>query len=182
MNGQVILLNGVSSGGKTTLAKAIQKYSEDIWLHVAMDTFITMLPDGRETGCEWFPVKRVKREGVTLPCISNGSSGEALLAQMRRMVCQFSDVGFNVVVDEVAEIQAITDYCLGAEGACILVKVDAPLEELERRELRRGDRLIGLAREQSARLHTGIEYDLEVDTHAETPDAAARRVLAAVAR
>ena len=48
MSRHVILLNGVSSAGKTTLAKAIQKCAGDIWLHVAMDSFVAMLPDGRE--------------------------------------------------------------------------------------------------------------------------------------
>ena len=64
MHGQVIVLNGVSSSGKTTLAKAIQKYGEDIWLHVAMDNFVAMLPDGREFDRDWFPVTEVQIDGV----------------------------------------------------------------------------------------------------------------------
>lgn len=180
MNGQVIILNGVSSSGKTTLAKAIQKYGQDIWLHVAMDTFMAMLPDGKEFEREWFPMTEVERDGEKLPQIGNGPSGENLLTQMRQLVERMAEVGFNVIVDEVADGLAIADYRRRLGTSCLVVKVDAPLSELERRERERGDRLIGLAREQSPRIHAGIEYDLEVDTHSETPDALARRVLESI--
>lgn len=177
MASQVIILNGVSSAGKTTLAKAIQKYAGDIWMHVAMDSFMGMLPDGREFDREWFPVTEVTHEGQTLPRISNGPSGDALLSQMRQLVERMAEAGFNVIVDEVADQIAIKDYRRRLGSACLVVKVDAPLSELERRERERGDRLIGLAREQSERIHQGIDYDLAVDTLAQTPDALARNVL-----
>jgi chloramphenicol 3-O phosphotransferase len=180
MNGQVIILNGVSSSGKTTLAKAIQKYGEDIWLHVAMDNFVAMLPDGSEFDRDWFPVTEVERDGVTLPHIGNGPGGHNLLSQMRRLVKSLEQAGFNVLVDDVADAAVIADYRRRLGASCFVIKVDAPLSELERRERERGDRLIGLAREQSSRVHEGIEYDFEVDTHAETPDALARQVLSAV--
>lgn len=181
MHGEVIILNGPSSAGKTTLARAIQKYSNDIWLHVAMDSFIAMLPDGSEFDREWFPVTEVAIEGGTLPRISNGPRGDALLARMRDLVERLSESGFNTVVDEVADAATIADYRRRLGPILFVVKVDAPMPELERRERERGDRLIGLAREQSERIHEGITYDLEVDTHADTPDALARRVLSAVA-
>ncbi len=180
MNGQIVILNGVISSGKTTLAKAIQKYGEDIWPHVAMDNFVAMLPDGKEFDREWFPVTQVERDGTTLPYIGNGPGGESLLSQMRQLVESLGQAGFNVLVDDVAEAAVIADFRRRLGASCFVVKVDAPLTELERRERERGDRLIGLAREQSSRLHDGIQYDLEVDTHAETPDALARRVLSAV--
>ena len=179
MNGQVIVLNGASSAGKTTLAKAIQKYAGDIWLHVAMDSFVAMLPDGREFDRDWFPLDEITRDGHTLPRIANGPRGDALLARMRELVERLAESGFNAVVDEVADAPVIADYRRRLGPACLIVKVDAPLSELERRERERADRLIGLAREQSARVHTGIVYDLEVDTGKDTPDALARRVLAA---
>lgn len=179
MHGQVIVLNGVSSSGKTTLAKAIQKYGEDIWLHVAMDNFVAMLPDGREFDRDWFPVTEVQIDGETYPQIGNGPRGDALLVRMRELVGRLAESGFNVAVDEVADAPAIADYRQRLGSACFVVKVDAPLSELERRERERGDRLIGLAREQSARIHEGITYDLEVDTHTDTPDSLARKVLGA---
>ena len=46
--------------------------------------------------------------------------------------------------------------------------VTAPLDILEQREKKRGDRKIGSARWQAERVHTGVEYDLMVDTHRES--------------
>ncbi|HEX2941157.1 MAG TPA: hypothetical protein VHO91_08925, partial [Rhodopila sp.] len=40
----VIILNGVGSVGKSTTARALQAITARPFLHVAMDTFIDMLP------------------------------------------------------------------------------------------------------------------------------------------
>jgi len=177
MSRNVIILNGVSSSGKTTLAKAIQRDANNFWLHVAMDSFLAMLPDGRECEREWFPMIEVMRAGDTLPRIGSGPYGEALLTQMRQLVTQLAEAGFGVIVDEVADEAVIADYRRRLGTACLVVKVDAPLSELERRERTRGDRVTGLAREQSARIHQGLTYDLEVNTSADTSDAIACHVL-----
>jgi chloramphenicol 3-O phosphotransferase len=59
-----------------------------------------------------------------------------------------------------------------------VVGVHAPLDVLEARELARGDRAIGLARWQFARVHQGVAYDFEVDTSTATPDACAQAIAA----
>lgn len=176
--GRVIILNGVSSAGKTTLAKAIQRASKPTWLHIAMDGFMAMLPEGREFWEEWYPVLQISHGRDVLPRIAMGPKGGFLLGQMRRTVENMASDGFDIVVDDVADAEAIADYRARLAN-CLVVKVDAPLEELEIREKARGDRLIGLAREQSSHLHDGTAYDLEVDTHAEDTIALASRILQA---
>ena len=49
---------------------------------------------------------------------------------------------------------------------------------LEARERARGDRLIGLARRQFARIHKDMRYDFEVDTSLATPLDCAERIKA----
>jgi chloramphenicol 3-O phosphotransferase len=49
---------------------------------------------------------------------------------------------------------------------------------LEAREKARGDRDLGLARWQHARIRPGAGYDLEIDTSRLTPEAAAARIKA----
>ena len=44
---RVIVLNGISSAGKTSLAREVQKLSTRDWLLVSMDAFIAMIPDGK---------------------------------------------------------------------------------------------------------------------------------------
>ena len=56
-----------------------------------------------------------------------------------------------------------------SEFHLFFVGVLAPLHVLEARERQRGDRMIGLARWQYARVHEGMKYDLEVDTSSANP-------------
>lgn len=41
---RIVFLNGPSSAGKSSIAKAIQKLAPTPWLHIGLDTFIGMLP------------------------------------------------------------------------------------------------------------------------------------------
>ena len=52
MNGKIILLNGPSSAGKTTIARAIQQTIDVPFWHVASDQFVEsrMLPNRRAEG------------------------------------------------------------------------------------------------------------------------------------
>ncbi|MDJ0977365.1 MAG: AAA family ATPase [Erythrobacter sp.] len=178
MTGRVIILNGVSSAGKTTLARQIQKSAEETWLHIAMDAFIATLPEGREFERDWFPIVELVRGAKRLPCITTERSGAALLEEMRHLVARLAKRGFNVVVDEVADRETIEDYRSKLRSVpSLVVKVDAPLDILNRRERDRGDRIIGLAQEQQARLHKDIDYNLEIETHEQAPEALASKVL-----
>ena len=39
MSGRVVLLHGTSSSGKTTVARAVQRLSDEPWVHRGIDTF-----------------------------------------------------------------------------------------------------------------------------------------------
>lgn len=43
---RIVLLNGVGSAGKSSIAKVLQAITTEPFLHVAMDTFLEMLPEG----------------------------------------------------------------------------------------------------------------------------------------
>ena len=62
----------------------------------------------------------------------------------------------------------------------LYVGVFCPVDVLEQREAARGDRKIGLARYQSARVHVNSEYDVEVDTRALSANQAAHKIVAAL--
>ena len=178
----VIILNGISSVGKTTLAKAIQQAAPGDFLHLSMDRFMAMLPDGREFAADWFPAEHGEVDGRPLVAIENGPLGARLLASMRKTVAELADSGFDVVVDEVCMAPEIADYRQRLAGhRAHVVQVSADLAEVERRERERGDRLIGLAREQNGRVHQRIAYDQVVDTGAHPAEECARHILAALA-
>jgi chloramphenicol 3-O phosphotransferase len=43
-SGRIILLNGTSSSGKSSVARALQEVLSEPYLHLGIDTFIAMLP------------------------------------------------------------------------------------------------------------------------------------------
>ena len=45
---KIIFLNGCGSSGKTSIARAIQHESPELWLNFGVDTFIDMIPFGRQ--------------------------------------------------------------------------------------------------------------------------------------
>jgi chloramphenicol 3-O phosphotransferase len=178
MTDRVIILNGVSSSGKTTLARAIQEQAKFSILHVEMDKFISFIPNGDELKPDWFKVTKTGAGNDTLPHIADGPKGEKLLAAMRQFVVEAAQSGLDLVVDEVCHAAQIDQYRADLERCTIcVVKVAASLEELAMRERARGDRLIGLAREQSGHLHVGINYDLEVRTDLDSISAIAEHIL-----
>lgn len=178
---KVIILNGVGSSGKTSIARAIQRQATSTILHVEMDKFISFLPDGHELKPEWFRVEKTEISGRKLPRIQNGERGEKLLSVMRNFVAEAAHAGLDLVVDEVCEAKEIADYRKRLHAYDLsIVRVFAPIDLIEDRELKRGDRLIGLARGQSSYLHRDIVYDHEIDTSLATPESLASRLLAQI--
>lgn len=175
---RVVLLNGVGSVGKGSVARALQGLAARPLLHLQMDAFLEMLPERFWDHPDGMVFERGERDGRPCVAIRCGPVVERLLAGMRGAVAALADAGNDLIVDEVAERPAIEDYRRRLAGHDLtLVKVSAPLAIVEERERQRGDRLIGLARGQAA-LHEGIAYDLELGTGAATPEACARRLAA----
>lgn len=177
---RVVVLTGVSSAGKSSLAALMQARSDSDWLHVSLDQFISMVPNGRETSPEWFVVEDVsERSGHPQISFINGPRGARLMQSMRDFVTAAANRGLDVIVDDVCTRIEVDDYRKQLSGHDLtIVRVDVTLDEVERREKARGDRMIGLARQQFGRIHEGIEYDLTVRNGDGELDACARAILA----
>lgn len=173
-----ILLNGASSSGKTSLARAMQAEAQDLLLHISLDDFIGMLPAGVENADQWFPVTRLGKEPNPLVRIDTGSCGAKLLASMRNLARELADDGFPLVIDDVCTVKEVEEWRQAMDGhPFLVVKVDAPIDILIQRENARGDRTLGIAREQAQRIHEGIDYDLTIDTSARSLEDCARMVI-----
>lgn len=175
----VIILNGTTSAGKTSLARALQDLTSRPLLHVRMDDFLSMQPHQLDNHPDGFVFARV--EGAEPPEVSikTGAYGAKLLSGMRRSVAALADSGLDLVVDDVWLNEGVeqADYVrLLSRHQVFFVGVRAPLGILEQREIARGDRDIGQARWQQGRVHVGANYDLEIDTGEMTPEQAARRI------
>lgn len=180
----VLLLNGVGSVGKGTIARALQDVVTAPFLHVEMDAFLAMMPDSYLDHPDGLTFESLGDGGRPSVAVRTGRAAERLLKGMRHAVAALAAAGNNLIVDEVLLGDAATAYgnavaeyrALLAPYRLYLVGVFAPLDVIEEREARRGDRAVGLARWQFDRVHRGMDYDLEIDTAAKSPKDCARAI------
>lgn len=175
---QIIILNGVGSVGKSSVAKAIQAITSKPFLHVAMDAFLDMLPEAMLSHPDGLMFEASGDNGKPIITVRSGPILERVMRGMRHAIAALADQGNNLIVDEVMigpqkaqeyrELLQCHDF--------YLVGLMAPLDVLEARERARGDREIGLARGQYDLVHRDMVYDLEVDTAAATPAQCARMI------
>lgn len=166
MLGKIILINGASSSGKSTLARALQKKIDEPFWHFSFDHL-------RESGV--LPFDRVRK-------------GDFVWTAMRPAVFQgFHDTlpalagaGNNLIVDHIIETRAWMSSLLDLLGSfdVYFVGIHCPLVELERRERARGNRRIGEARNDFETIHELASYDLELDSTRPAEDNASALITA----
>lgn len=179
MTARIVLLNGVGSAGKSSIAKALQAITAEPFLHVQMDAFLEMLPQALQEAMPGFAFEAGWEDGKPSVAIQAGPIGKRLMQGMRHAIAAMARQGNNLIVDDVMLSEEIAQYRrLLADFEVFSVGVFAPLDVLAARESARGDRLPGLARWQFERVHAGMRYDLEVDTSRLTPAECARRIQA----
>jgi chloramphenicol 3-O phosphotransferase len=170
MAARIVILNGVGSAGKGSIAKALQAIATDPFLHVEMDAFLNMLPQASFGHADGVIFETVEEDGKPLVVIRTGPVARRALCGMRHAVAAMAAQGNNLIIDEVMLNGETAEYtALLSAFELFLVGVFAPLDLLEARERERGDRTIGLARWQYERVHKGKSYDFEVDTGRATP-------------
>ncbi|MFF1344800.1 hypothetical protein ACFVZJ_02185 [Streptomyces sp. NPDC058322] len=106
--GHVIFLNGTSSAGKTTLARAIQEESDEPYLYWGIDTLFSMVPEkwagarGGHLSFEGFRYDRSEHDedGRQLISIRYGDVGRRILVAACASVAKLALKGCNVVIDE----------------------------------------------------------------------------------
>jgi chloramphenicol 3-O phosphotransferase len=156
---QVIVLNGGSSSGKSSIARCLQSTLPEPWLTLGVDTLIQAMPHamvGSGSGIRFAP------DGNILV----GDGFRKLEAAWHRGIGAIAGAEMGVIVDEVFLGGAASqDRLRGAlDGLAVLwvgVRCDAAVAA--DRELTRADRT-GLAAAQADLVHHGVVYDLEVDT------------------
>lgn len=160
MTGKIILLNGASSSGKSSLASAIQARSPIPFWHYSIDHLSAggVLPRQRIDSGE-FPWPEMR---------------QAFFEGFHRSIPAFAIAGNNLIVEHIIEEQDWMDRLLFLlePHDVFFVGLHCPLEELERRERERGNRRIGEARADRAITHTFGAYDLELTTTGPADDQA----------
>ncbi len=174
---KIIILNGVGSVGKSSIAKALQEITIEPFLHVRMDAFLEMMPEAYANHPDSFSYETVEMDGHRNVVIKTGQFGAKVMDGMRHAIAAMAAQGNNLIVDEVMlEGEASIYADLLSPFEAFFVGVFAPLDVLEERERSRDDRIAGLARWQFDRVHQNITYDLEIDTTKATPMECAKQI------
>ena len=171
-SGQIIILNGTSSSGKSTIAKELQNILAGYTLHTGIDHFVQMLPkdflvlsDGTNPaaveGLLWVTADAGKR--VTE--FRLGPKAILFKESMYRSAKAMASTGFNVIVDDVImDERVLKIVCQLMAGEAYFIGIKCSKEEAIRRERERGDRFPGLVETQFDIVHRHGVYDLECDT------------------
>ena len=164
--GRILLLNGASSAGKSTLARALQARLPEPFWHWSIDH---LLASGA-----------LPRERIDSGEFAWAAMREAFFDGFHRSIPALASAGNDLIVEHIVETAAWSRRLdeLLAPFDVLRVGLRCPLPELERRERERGDRRAGSAREDDATTHGLVAYDLEVDT-TQPIDALATRVMQA---
>lgn len=163
--GQVVILNGTGSAGKTTLARALQDRAEAPLVHLGIDAFVHGLPPRYRGGSH-------ASEGLSFRFDSDGKIAaldagpvmHGLIRGMHRAVAAMASAGTSLVVDHVMWEDAWYRDCALVLPSALFVGVHCSREVLTERTRARGDRPPGHELFAFDTVHAGRVYDVEVDT------------------
>lgn len=170
MNGTIIVLNGTSSSGKSSLVRALQELLDEPFLDTGLDRFLWMLPPRYLRPPLW--------DEVLGRAVEAGPAGYQLVSGMHQAIAALSRAGCNVIADHVLIEPRWLEECsmLFSDLPAYLVGVHCPLAVVEERERQRKDRTLGQARAQFSLVHAHGLYDVEVDTSTTSPEDCAIRI------
>jgi chloramphenicol 3-O phosphotransferase len=160
MKTQVIVLNGSSSSGKTTIARCLKAILPTPWISLSIDDLLRALPPSLMDSDAGIAFRQNGEIAIGEGFREVTSGWLAGLGAMAR-------AGTRVIYDDVFLSGAESQERLRTQLAdlhVLWVGVHCDAEVAAGREIARGDRVVGGATWQSSKVHEGVIYDLEVDT------------------
>ena len=150
--GKIILINGASSSGKSTLARQLQQTLPIPFWHFSFDHL-------RDSNA--LPMARIRSGEIDWSAMR-----PAVFDGFHRCLPVLAEAGNNLIVEHIIENEMwMSDLVKLLTGLDVFfVGVHCPLPELDRRERERGNRRVGEARTDYQAVHSFTEYDLEIDS------------------
>lgn len=181
----IIILNGCPSAGKSSIVKEMQKLYQKPLLSLGIDRFWAMIPEQyKESGSKahegYLFMQSLDEHRKPIVNIKHGLFAEQFNYTMPHVIRSLADCQHDVVVDAIItndlllhkytqELKNHTVYFIG---------VECSLDELEKREKERKNRILGLARGHIGHIHKNKEfYDLIINTTHTDPIACAQTIL-----
>jgi chloramphenicol 3-O phosphotransferase len=159
----IVVLNGTSSSGKTSIARAFQELAPRVFLNFSIDSILYALPPSL--------VAQLERGEAAAP--------RELIPAFYACVRELAALGHDLVIDHAITSRAEADMLATAVQShrALLVAIDCPVDVLIEREQARGNRRLGMAEAQSTRVHQWLEYDLRIDSSQMSVEEAARKIV-----
>lgn len=187
MTGKIIFLNGTSSAGKTSIAKALQTILDELYIRTGIDHFLSQVPEAfhyssngqgsdSDFGFQWIFSKEKRR----LTKILLGPAGLALINGLYGSAAALAAAGNNLIIDDVLFDERALPGAVRAlhPFSPLFVGVQCPLDVANQREGEREGKPPGLAEAHFDIVHSHGIYDLEVDTSVASPMACAEQIKA----
>lgn len=171
----VVVLNGGSSSGKSSLTRALQDVLPGVWLRFSVDTLI-----------EACPAHLLQAGGLDIADDGTVDVGDAFTrieTCWMAGIAAMARVGAHILVEDgfLSGPAAQARWRTALDGLTVVwVGVRLAPDLAAEREARRGDRAPGMAAAQATSVHEGIDYDLEVDTATGGPTELAQVVAAQI--
>lgn len=152
MTSGIIILNGTSSSGKTTIAKALRIHLPKTFCYYASDQLA-------DAGFRQLDKDTDERQ--------------RFFDGFHRSIAAFAEAGNDLLIEHIIEEQSWAEDVrnLLKPFDTFRVGIHAPLEKLQRREKARGNRTIGEA-EYHLNTHDFCDYDFKIDSSGNTESAA----------
>jgi chloramphenicol 3-O phosphotransferase len=179
-SGTVIVLNGPSGSGKSSIQKEFQKLMmPNLWIKVGIDNlFDNPMPEINAENLSFWqsanPIRWVETSkdegGNNVVTLYVGEQGDKVAYGMNSAIADYARNGCNVIVDYIAYNPAwFADLKNKLQGIkTYYVAVQISLETLEKREEARGTSPKGHARSHYFSVYGDNKYDLYVDSEKNT--------------
>lgn len=186
--GTVIILNGPSTAGKSSIQKEFQHLMlPNLWIKLGIDNlFDKPMPDiTLEKLAFWQKPNLIRWVTTTQDAQNNnvitlltGEQGDKVAYGMNSAIAEYAKAGCNVIVDYIAYQEAWLKDLQSklSDIPTYWVKVNIPLETLEAREAARGTSPKGHARSHYDTVHWNIKYDLEVNSETDSASTIANQI------
>jgi len=179
-NNKIIIINGTSSAGKTSLATSIQNMADDCYYYLQMDRFHSMLPK-KYRNYDNVPLTETVKKGFYFDENKYFRLGEYarnvnndIFHVLKTLAERKRNVLVDIVMFELEDQKQIST--LLKDYDCYIIRIFCEVNELNRREQARGDRFLGHAEKQIPIIDT--EYnDLVLNSTNTSPDKLAEELL-----
>jgi chloramphenicol 3-O phosphotransferase len=183
--GMVIILNGPSAVGKTSLQREFQELigvvENKLWIKLGIDSlFDNPLPNitldninlyKNQNNIRWVK-NTIDDKNNPIVSLFLGPEGRKVINGMHRAIAAYAKAGNNIIVDYILYEKEWYNHFEDElkDIPHMWVKMNINLELLEKREAARNTSPQGHARSHYYSVHDGIKYDIELDCDNKSSD------------